>query len=160
MDCQCQCGLTQFHVPFDEPVAYIVCHCDKCKIITGSAFHIAAIFPYFEIPETTRANLTSLAQPSESGNQHLGLFCKGCGNRMVHEGVGDAAKSFITCSAVRTKGVDIKAVLSDRKTLHFWTSKSAVPKVFWEASEAVFDEQPDEQAQKEFAMKLMEARKT
>lgn len=126
-------------------------------MITGSAFHVAAVFPYFELPGTAKDTLTTLDQKSEAGNEYLGRFCKGCGNRMIHD--SEEHKNFITCSAVRTKGVDIKAVLGDKLTPHFWTSKAVVPSVFWEGCEFVYEGEPDEQAKKDFAEKLEAARK-
>lgn len=85
MEARCQCGLIHFAIPAQKPLVLAVCHCNKCKLITGSSYHIAAVFPYFEFPPSDlQANLGVYSQRSDSGNVMEGHFCKGCGNRMAH----------------------------------------------------------------------------
>lgn len=51
MDARCHCGAVAFKTPLPKPLAIYVCHCDTCKMMTGSAFAMSAIFPKFPLPQ-------------------------------------------------------------------------------------------------------------
>ena len=126
MEARCQCGLVHFTIPTQKPLALVVCHCNKCKLITGSVFNISAVFPYFEFPPSDLlANVGVYSHKSESGNIMDGYFCKGCGNRMAHTGKED--KGWVSVSAVRIVHFDWKLLEDKELTVHCWTASAVVP---------------------------------
>jgi hypothetical protein len=139
---RCQCGAYCITIPHDAPIAYIVCHCDKCKLTTGSGFHIAAIYPLFDFATAASSpEIVGLftSSASENGNVIDGYFCKTCGNRLAHAARG-RGKEWVSLSAARIIGFDWKAFGDTEKTIHVWTSKALVP-----IPEGVrrFEEQPE-----------------
>jgi hypothetical protein len=139
---RCQCGAYRITIPHDSPTAYIVCHCDKCKLLTGSGFHIAAIYPLFDFPIPTNSPDTVglfTSSASDNGNVIDGYFCKTCGNRLAHQARG-RGKDWASLSAARIVGFGWEAFADKEKTIHVWTSKAIVP-----IPEGVrkFEEQPE-----------------
>lgn len=156
MELRCQCTIVTVPIPHGSPLSYVVCHCDKCKMTTGSAFHVSAIFPHFDLPQTTLDNLSIVTLPADSGSKSLGYFCKGCGNRLIHTSADDR-KTFTICSAGRLVGVDLKEVLERKETANLWTSRAVVPRSMWEGHYMVSETQPDAAMQTELVRELTQA---
>lgn len=95
-------------------------------MITGSAFHVTAIFPYFEIAPSVSENLSRFSMGSDSGNTINSQFCKGCGNRMIYRQDPDA-KQFVALSGPRIVDFDWNMFQDNRVTTHWWTEQAVVP---------------------------------
>lgn len=50
MNASCQCGAIKFKTPLPKPLALYICHCDECRLQSGSAYGCSAIFPAFKLP--------------------------------------------------------------------------------------------------------------
>ncbi|KAK0657238.1 glutathione-dependent formaldehyde-activating [Cercophora newfieldiana] len=116
MDASCQCGAVAFKTPLPKPLALYICHCSECRRQTSSAFGTSAIFPKFEIPDTT---LLSCYTRSTSNGQTLNCyFCKQCGTRLIHATPG---KNVVSVKGGCIDGLDWKAAI------HIWTKSAMVP---------------------------------
>lgn len=126
MQARCQCGRVSFPIPHSRPIILVICHCNKCKMTTGSAFHISAVFPYFPLPPSVEANLSTCSLGSDSGTTIDGHFCKGCGNRIVSTR-GGGGEDYVSVSAPRIVGFDWSMTRDAKLATHWWTSQAVVP---------------------------------
>ena len=140
MEASCQCGLTHLQIPHAKPTALVICHCNKCRLITGSVFNINAVFPYFEVPDSVTSSTSIFKQGSDSGNVLNGHFCKGCGNRMFYTD-GTGGRGFLSVSAPRIADMDVGQVVRSKDTVHVWTRTAVVPESMWDGCVS-FAEQP------------------
>ncbi|KAB5584812.1 Mss4-like protein [Coniochaeta sp. 2T2.1] len=105
MEARCQCGAVTFKTPLEKPLALYICHCLECRRQTSSAFGTSAIFPRFQLPETSVLSCYT-------------YFCKSCGTRLLHTTPGK--------NVVSVKGGCIEG-LDWRKAIHIWTKSAMVP---------------------------------
>jgi hypothetical protein len=107
----------------------VICHCDRCKAVSGSAFLISAVYPIFPHPNHINSPdiVGKYSTNSDSGNGLDGYFCKGCGNRMIHQADGPGCEEWVSVSAPRIKGFDWELLEDKALVQHFWTSKAVVP---------------------------------
>lgn len=79
---RCQCGSLRYRVSA-APLMLYACHCTNCQKQTGSAFVLSATVPEsafsFVSGEPSR-----IAWTSDAGTERYGLFCGGCGTRIVN----------------------------------------------------------------------------
>ncbi|KAK0632088.1 Mss4-like protein [Immersiella caudata] len=109
MDASCQCGAVAFKTPLPKPLALYICHCSECRRQTSSAFGTSAIFPKFDIPDTS---LLSCYTRSTSNGQTLNCyFCKQCGTRLIHATPG---KNVVSVKGGCIDGLDWGAAI------HIW----------------------------------------
>jgi hypothetical protein len=129
MEASCQCGKYTFTIPRENPSLIVICHCDRCKQVAGSAFLISAVFPNFPHPNSINSPdiVGKYSTSSESGNGLDGYFCKGCGNRMIHQADGPGCEEWVSVSAPRIKGFDWGLLKDKALVQHYWTGKAVVP---------------------------------
>lgn len=61
MEVRCQCNAVSFQTPTPSPLALYVCHCARCRLRSGSAFGMSAIFPKFSLPAGAGESLSCYA---------------------------------------------------------------------------------------------------
>lgn len=61
MEVRCQCNAVSFQTPTPSPLALYVCHCTRCRLGSGSAFGMSAIFPKFSLPTGAGESLSCYA---------------------------------------------------------------------------------------------------
>lgn len=116
MDASCQCGAVAFKTPLPKPLALYICHCTECRRQTSSAFGTSAIFPKFEIPDTSL--LSCYTRSTHNGQTLNCYFCKQCGTRLIHATPG---KNVVSVKGGCIDGLDWKAAI------HIWTKSAMVP---------------------------------
>lgn len=78
----CQCGSTRYRVTA-PPFGLHACHCQECQKLTASAFSMSMPMARDSL-EIDWEPLGSFTRKGDSGNDLVGHFCKGCGNRIFH----------------------------------------------------------------------------
>ena len=73
---KCACGLVNYKIK-DKPLFTQACHCNNCKISTGSSFVIHTMI--FEDDFELNGNVESTLLPTGSGKGYRAYFCNNCG---------------------------------------------------------------------------------
>lgn len=146
MNARCQCAQISFSTPTPTPQALYICHCTECRHQSSSAFGITAVFPYFELPPSTRDMLGSYTRHTLKGQVKEGLFCRNCGARILHRDRSDVPRpgeSPAPHATVRVRGGCLEGLTRDMMdgAVHIWC-KEAVVRI----PEGVerFDEEPED----------------
>ena len=85
IDGQCHCGAISYVAEID-PDLTVICHCNDCQALTGTAFRVTA--------RAQRDHLTITGQPviyekiAESGAKRFMHFCGTCGSPLFSNGEG------------------------------------------------------------------------
>jgi hypothetical protein len=78
----CSCG--QLRVDCDgEPLKVSICHCDACRLRTGSAFGIAVFYPRDAV--TAQGEQRDHMRKADSGRNVTFHFCPQCGSSVWWE---------------------------------------------------------------------------
>ena len=77
----CLCGAVRYGVRSD-PVRTTMCHCRFCQRATGSAFHVAPVFPEDQFGVTKGAPKTYTHISDGSGKALYIRFCGQCGTKL------------------------------------------------------------------------------
>ncbi|KAH7319395.1 Mss4-like protein [Rhexocercosporidium sp. MPI-PUGE-AT-0058] len=116
MNASCQCGAIKFKTPLPKPLAVYICHCDECRLQSGSAYGCSAIFPAFKLPG--KELLSCYSRPTASGHLLNCYFCKSCGTRVIHSTPG---KNVVSVKGGCIEGLDFKSAR------HIWCKRAMVP---------------------------------
>ena len=73
---KCACGSVNYKIK-DKPLFTQACHCNNCKISTGSSFVIHTMI--FEDDFELNGNVESTLLPTGSGKGYRAYFCNNCG---------------------------------------------------------------------------------
>ena len=73
---KCACGSVNYKIK-DKPLFTQACHCNNCKISTGSSFVIHTMI--FEDDFSVQGEIDSCELPTGSGKGYKVYFCKNCG---------------------------------------------------------------------------------
>lgn len=132
MKARCQCSKVQFETPTDKPHKLYVCHCTECRHESSSAFGIAAIFPYFELPESVSDLVRSYIRVTLNGRHMESLFCESCGARLLYrfrdhvpaprEKPGPMARTNVKGGCLQGLDADMM-----RNAIHIWCKEAIVP---------------------------------
>ena len=125
MEARCQCHATHFPIPFDRPLMIAACHCNKCKLSTGSVYNVNAVFRWFDLPADAQAQLKTFTMGSDAGNPYDGHFCTTCGSRMLHTD-GRGGKEWISVSVPRIVDFDWALFRDKELVVHCWTKMAVV----------------------------------
>ncbi|KAL2063367.1 hypothetical protein VTL71DRAFT_5172 [Oculimacula yallundae] len=116
MNASCQCGAVRFLTPLPKPLAVYICHCDECRLQSGSAYGCSAIFPIFKFPGMDK--LSCYSRPTASGHLLNCYFCKTCGTRVIHSTPG---KNVVSVKGGCIEGLDFGSAR------HIWCKRAMVP---------------------------------
>lgn len=111
---QCQCGQVTFSLKA-EPKVVIACHCKECQKLSTSAFSITCVVDAENIE--IKGDLKQTHRIATSGNDNVGHFCAGCGNRIFQ--VNPDSPDMIKFKAASSLD-DTRMIVP---TLHVWTSE-------------------------------------
>lgn len=84
----CQCGALRY-VLAAEPLAVYACHCHQCQRQSGSAFGLSMIVELSALRFTAGAP-AEWHRTTPSGRAGIGVYCAGCGSRILNRHVGAA----------------------------------------------------------------------
>ncbi|KAF2422088.1 hypothetical protein EJ08DRAFT_487322 [Tothia fuscella] len=89
----CHCGQTAWEAKLEKDQAsHVLCHCDACKKLSGSAFTLNQIIPKDAIKVTKGADsLKNYKYKGDSGNSVNCYYCPNCTTHAYHhqEVMGD-----------------------------------------------------------------------
>ncbi|KAJ5724526.1 hypothetical protein N7493_006254 [Penicillium malachiteum] len=133
MKARCQCSKVQFTTSADKPLALYACHCTECRHQSSSAFGITAVFPYFELPESTSDLVGSYTRITLKGRHMECLFCKNCGARILHrfrDAMPSPGEQPKPTSTTNVKGGCLEGLDQEmmKSIVHIWT-KHAIIKI-------------------------------
>ncbi|TVO35795.1 GFA family protein [Vibrio algivorus] len=111
---QCQCGSVNFILKA-APKAIIACHCKECQKLSTSAFSITCVVDAKDID--VQGELKQTSRLADSGNENVGYFCSGCGNRIYQ--LNPAAPELIKFKAAAS--LDNTRMIVP--AMHVWTSE-------------------------------------
>jgi hypothetical protein len=110
IDGQCHCGKIQFRADID-PERVVVCHCEDCQALSGSAFRTVA-FTEPDAFELLAGSIKIYVKTSAaSGNPRAQGFCADCGSAIYASALGDGPKVY----GVRTGTINQRAQLVPKK---------------------------------------------
>ena len=130
----CQCGGVKYEVT-QPPLTVSNCHCTNCQRITTSAFAISVMVPAAAF-QVTQGVPGRVEWTAASGNRRYGLFCTGCGCRIIH---GSEPERDIII--VRAGTLDDTSWI--RPVSDIWT-ESAVPWLRFAGERLEYPGQPDD----------------
>ncbi|KAK2781663.1 hypothetical protein FQN53_000454 [Emmonsiellopsis sp. PD_33] len=78
----CLCGATEYTVKLESP-SHILCHCDTCKVQSGSAFTLNTVVPQEDF-QLTKGTLGKYSYTGDSGNPVHCFFCPTCTTHVYH----------------------------------------------------------------------------
>jgi len=95
----CLCSKVKYTIT-GEPVHQVICHCNECHKVSGSAFTTNLIVPTpnFKIIEGFE-NLKSYPTQHQTGMTLTIHFCSNCGSVLYKEGDADAFKGTVIVQA-------------------------------------------------------------
>ena len=102
----CHCGAITYEAELD-PAKVVICHCQDCQRLSGSAFRSVAMVP-------DRAFTLRTGQPREyiktaaSGNKRVQAFCPTCGSGLWATSPGAGPKVY----GLRAGSIDQRADLA------------------------------------------------
>ncbi|WP_417880868.1 GFA family protein [Vibrio sp.] len=111
---RCQCGSVNFTLKA-APKVVIACHCKECQKLSTSAFSITCVVDAKDI--AIQGELKQTSRTADSGNDNIGHFCSGCGNRIYQ--LNPAAPDMIKFKAAASLD-DTRMIVP---TMHVWTSE-------------------------------------
>ncbi|KAB2574579.1 putative duf636 domain protein [Lasiodiplodia theobromae] len=82
----CACGQTKWEVTLEaDQASHILCHCDTCKYLSGSAFTLNQIVPKSALKFTAGGdNLKAYTYTGESGKPVHCYYCPNCTTHPYH----------------------------------------------------------------------------
>ncbi|KAK5017024.1 Mss4-like protein [Cryomyces antarcticus] len=83
---KCHCGQTEWTVKLDKDKAnHILCHCDTCKILSGSAYTLNQIVPKDTLSFSKGGDsLKHYTYQGESGKDVNCYYCPNCTSHIYH----------------------------------------------------------------------------
>jgi len=72
----CLCGNIRY-TAHGKPLSTVLCHCESCRRVSGSAFSVNAVFPESAVEIT--GELSVFEDQGDSGHPVLRYFCNRCG---------------------------------------------------------------------------------
>ncbi|CAI6334691.1 unnamed protein product [Periconia digitata] len=82
---KCHCGNTEWTAKLDkEQQGHILCHCDTCKILSGSVFTLNQIIPKSALTITKGSDLGKYTYYGDSGKGVHCYYCKNCTAHVYH----------------------------------------------------------------------------
>ncbi len=118
IDGSCHCGAVRYEASVD-PGMVVVCHCNDCQALSGSAFRVVVATE----PGTfklTAGGFNTYVKMGESGNPREQTFCPVCGSPIYSAPVGDGPRVL----SLRLGTIRQRAELTP--AVQFWT-RSALP---------------------------------
>jgi hypothetical protein len=128
---RCQCGKITFATPTERPIKLYACHCKECQHQSSSAHGITAIFPYFELPESSSELVGIYTRLTLKGRLMECLFCKNCGARILHrfrDAMPAPGEKPGPTATTNVKGGCLEALDKEmmRDVVHIWTQHAIV----------------------------------
>ncbi|KAI9656121.1 MAG: hypothetical protein M1831_004692 [Alyxoria varia] len=81
---KCHCGQTEWTVKLgDDTQSHILCHCDTCKFLSGSAYTLNQIIPRSDF-SLTKGKLNTYAYKGDSGKSVNCYYCPNCTSHAYH----------------------------------------------------------------------------
>jgi len=81
---KCHCGQTEWTAKLDpEQQGHVLCHCDTCKLLSGSAYTLNQIIPKANL-QITKGNLKSYTYYGDSGKAVNCYYCPNCTTHVYH----------------------------------------------------------------------------
>jgi hypothetical protein len=77
----CLCGEVRFSVT-GRPLQVLVCHCNMCQRVTGSAFSVEPVFMKEQVAVSGQQLATYSYRSKDHGRILEFSFCRTCGNRL------------------------------------------------------------------------------
>ncbi|KAL8673788.1 MAG: hypothetical protein Q9168_001800 [Polycauliona sp. 1 TL-2023] len=81
----CHCGQTEWTVKLDSP-GHILCHCDACKMLSGSECTLNTLAGKDDI-NITKGKLGTYDYQGDSGNPVHCYYCPNCTSHVYHHQV-------------------------------------------------------------------------
>jgi hypothetical protein len=88
----CHCGELVFEAEVDAEKV-LVCHCDDCQMLSGSAFR-SVVMSKPDGLMFTQGTPKEYIKTAQSGNPRAQGFCGNCGSAIYATSVGDGAKVY------------------------------------------------------------------
>ncbi|KAK2756112.1 hypothetical protein FQN54_005520 [Arachnomyces sp. PD_36] len=79
---KCHCGQTEWTADLDN-ASHILCHCNACKIIGGSAFTLNQLVPKDKF-NLTKGEVKCYTYKGDSGNPVHCYYCPNCTTHVYH----------------------------------------------------------------------------
>ena len=92
IDGSCHCGSIEYSADID-PARVVICHCNDCQIMSGSAFRVVA-FTREDGFSLKRGTPTTYIKLAESGRPREQGFCADCGSAIYATSPGDGPKVY------------------------------------------------------------------
>ena len=92
IDGSCHCGELRYQADVD-PAHSMVCHCNDCQVLSGSAFRSLVL----SLPDAlvmTAGTPKIYVKTAESGNPREQAFCGNCGSPIYSVAAGDEPKVY------------------------------------------------------------------
>ncbi|KAF1916456.1 Mss4-like protein [Ampelomyces quisqualis] len=83
---KCHCGNTEWTAELNqEEQGHILCHCDTCKLLSGSPYTLNQIIPQTALKITKGRDLGKYTYKGDSGNGVHCYYCKTCTTHVYHK---------------------------------------------------------------------------
>ena len=130
----CQCGAVRYRIT-GMPVVFYHCHCAECQRQSSSAHGQSLRLLAGDVEIT--GTVSTMSRPADSGHDLEGLFCPGCGTRVLHRRAG------------RSETVNIKAGTLDETGWlvpagHIWTRSAQAGTRFY-TDDLIYDTMPPDE---------------
>ncbi|MCJ1370975.1 hypothetical protein MMC20_002190 [Loxospora ochrophaea] len=79
---KCHCGEVEFTAKIPE-ANHVLCHCDTCKTLSGSAFTLNTIIPQDDL-KITKGSLKTYTYYGDSGKGVHCNYCPNCTSHIYH----------------------------------------------------------------------------
>ncbi|OQO14238.1 hypothetical protein B0A48_01114 [Cryoendolithus antarcticus] len=84
-DAKCHCGHHQWQWTLEaDKQAHILCHCDTCKILSGSVYTLNQIVPKSALKITAGGEPSKYSYKGDSGNSVDCYYCPHCTTHIYH----------------------------------------------------------------------------
>jgi len=82
---RCHCGQTEWTAEFDDTPQHVLCHCNACKLLSGSAYTLNLAIPEERLKVTKGADaLKVYTYHGDSGNAVHCYYCPDCTSHIYH----------------------------------------------------------------------------
>ncbi|GAB7356419.1 hypothetical protein MBLNU459_g7191t1 [Dothideomycetes sp. NU459] len=102
----CHCGETEWTADLSkDQSAHILCHCDTCKILSGSTYTLNQIIPKSALKITKGGNvLKSYTYKGDSGKDVNCYYCPNCTTHVYHHQLALGPDTIILRTGLLTEG--------------------------------------------------------
>ena len=119
IDGNCHCGHISFTAEID-PTRVMVCHCNDCQVLSGSAFRVSVAAPIETF--VLRGQPRSYVKVAEIGNRRAQLFCPECATPLFAMAPENATSVIIRIGCVRQRDQLAPAVQLWQRSSMPWLS--------------------------------------